>query len=65
MVIVVPVLNDGVIILNAYTDADAGAHAAGEDDETARRFGWWPEKTTEADALNASCLTEVSAVSCR
>jgi RimJ/RimL family protein N-acetyltransferase len=53
MVIVVPVLNDGVIILNAYADADAGAHAAGEDDETARRFGWWPEKTTEADALSA------------
>ena len=53
MVIVVPVLHDGVIILNGYADADAAAHAAGEDDETARRFGWWPEKTTEAGALNA------------
>jgi RimJ/RimL family protein N-acetyltransferase len=53
MVSVVPVLHDDVIILNAYTDADAAAHAAGEDEETACRFGWWPEKTTEARARNA------------
>jgi RimJ/RimL family protein N-acetyltransferase len=49
----VPALHDGVIILNGFTDDAAAAHAAGEDDETARRFGWWPEKTTEAGARNA------------
>jgi hypothetical protein len=28
-------------------DEDAAAHAAGEDEETARRFGWWPARSTE------------------
>jgi RimJ/RimL family protein N-acetyltransferase len=43
----VPTLSDGLIILNAYTDADIADHLAGEDEETARRFGWWPQKSTE------------------
>jgi len=33
--------------LNAHTDADVAAHVAGEDEETARRFGWWPARSTE------------------
>jgi RimJ/RimL family protein N-acetyltransferase len=35
------------IFLNAHTDNEAAAHAAGEDEETARRFGWWPARSTE------------------
>jgi RimJ/RimL family protein N-acetyltransferase len=49
----VPTLQDGVIILNGYTDDDIAAHVAGEDEETARRFGWWPEKSTEASVRKA------------
>ncbi|HKE53072.1 MAG TPA: GNAT family protein [Actinomycetes bacterium] len=44
---VVPVLTDGVVVLNAYTAADVAAHLAGEDEETARRFGWRPHASTE------------------
>lgn len=35
------------IVLNAHTDHEAPAHAAGEDEETARRFGWWSAYSTE------------------
>src|SRR5262245_7761940 len=56
MVGVVPVLTDGVIILDAYTNDDIPAHLAGEDEETARRFGWWPQASTEAGVRDAfSC----------
>ena len=56
MTSVVPVLTDGVIILNAYTDDDIPAHLTGEDEETARRFGWWPQTSTEATVRDAfSC----------
>src|SRR5262245_40839573 len=48
MASVVPALTDGVIVLNAYTSADIPAHLAGEDEETARRFGWWPQTSTAA-----------------
>lgn len=52
----VPVLTDGVIVLNAYTNDDIPAHLAGEDEETARRFGWWPQSSTEAGVRDAfSC----------
>jgi RimJ/RimL family protein N-acetyltransferase len=44
----VPTLTDGVIVLNGYTNDDIAAHLAGEDEETARRFGWWPQTSTEA-----------------
>jgi RimJ/RimL family protein N-acetyltransferase len=50
---VVPDLADGVVLLNQYTDDDAGAHLAGEDEETARRFGWWPRTSTEATVHDA------------
>jgi RimJ/RimL family protein N-acetyltransferase len=43
----VPELRGQRILLNAHTDKDAAAHVAGEDEETARRFGWWPQRSTE------------------
>lgn len=44
---VAPELRGERILLNAHTDADVAAHVAGEDEETARRFGWWPRRSTE------------------
>ncbi|MBO0776990.1 MAG: GNAT family N-acetyltransferase [Actinobacteria bacterium] len=49
----VPVFSDGVVILNGYCDGDIAAHLAGEDEETARRFGWWPRRSTEATVAAA------------
>lgn len=46
-------LTDGVIVLNGYTSDDIAAHLAGEDEETARRFGWWPRASTEATVRDA------------
>ena len=43
----VPELRGDRIVLNAHDDDEAAAHAAGEDEETARRFGWWPARSTE------------------
>ena len=40
LVATVPELRGDRILLNAHADEDAAAHAAGEDEETARRFGW-------------------------
>jgi len=42
----VPKLTDGVVLLDAFTPADADAHLAGEDEEHARRFGWYPNRST-------------------
>ena len=42
-----PTLTDGVIRLDGLTLADAAAHLAGEDEEQARRFGWYPKRSTE------------------
>jgi RimJ/RimL family protein N-acetyltransferase len=47
LVTAVPELHGDRIVLNAHTDREAAAHAAGEDEETARRFGWWPAHSTE------------------
>ena len=47
LVATVPELRGDRILLNAHADEDAAAHAAGEDEETARRFGWWPARSTE------------------
>lgn len=41
-------MSDGTLVLDAFTPADADAHLAGEDEEHARRFGWHPERSTEA-----------------
>jgi RimJ/RimL family protein N-acetyltransferase len=43
----VPELHNDGIILNAHNDSEVAAHLAGEDEETARRFGWWPAYSTE------------------
>ena len=43
----VPELRNDGIILNAHNDSEVSAHVAGEDEETARRFGWWPAYSTE------------------
>jgi RimJ/RimL family protein N-acetyltransferase len=47
LVTAVPELRGDRIVLNAHTGNEATAHAAGEDEETARRFGWWPAHSTE------------------
>jgi RimJ/RimL family protein N-acetyltransferase len=44
----VPRLGDGVVVLDAFTAEDEEAHLAGEDEEQARRFGWFPERSTVA-----------------
>lgn len=49
----VPTITDGVIVLNGHTADDIPAHLAGEDEETARRFGWWPQTSTEAQVRRA------------
>jgi RimJ/RimL family protein N-acetyltransferase len=41
-----PTLTDGVVLLDGFKAADADAHLAGEDDEHARRFGWYPNRST-------------------
>lgn len=48
-----PRLTDGVIVLDGLTEADAPAHTAGEDDEHARRFGWYPRRSTEEGVRQA------------
>jgi RimJ/RimL family protein N-acetyltransferase len=45
-VAVVPELRGDRILLNSHTDEDVAAQVAGEDEETARRFGWWPQRST-------------------
>jgi RimJ/RimL family protein N-acetyltransferase len=47
----VPELRGDRVLLNAHTEEDAAAHVAGEDEETARRFGWWPKRSTEQAVL--------------
>ncbi|MBA2461997.1 MAG: GNAT family N-acetyltransferase [Actinobacteria bacterium] len=41
-----PQLTDGVVLLDRHSDADLDAHLAGEDEEQARRFGWYPARST-------------------
>src|SRR5262249_40740364 len=41
-----PVLSDGVVVVDCLSLADAHTHWAGEDDEHARRFGWYPRRST-------------------
>jgi len=48
-----PTLTDGVVILDAHTPADVLPHLAGEDDEQARRFGWYPARSTEETVRTA------------
>jgi RimJ/RimL family protein N-acetyltransferase len=55
MAFLVPVLSDGVVQLDALTLSDAEAHWAGEDEEQARRFGWYPRRST-LDGVRAHIL---------
>ncbi|MEX0667341.1 MAG: GNAT family protein [Acidimicrobiia bacterium] len=41
-----PQLVDGVVTLDRHGLADVEQHLAGEDDEQARRFGWYPDRST-------------------
>lgn len=49
----VPNYSDGVVLLMGFTAIDVQAHLAGEDEETARRFGWWPNSSTEETVRGA------------
>jgi RimJ/RimL family protein N-acetyltransferase len=44
----VPRLTDKTVRLDAFRLQDAEAHLAGEDDELARGFGWFPQRSTLA-----------------
>jgi RimJ/RimL family protein N-acetyltransferase len=48
-----PWLTDGVVVLDGHTYADVDAHRAGEDEEQARRFGWYPHRSTEQTVRTA------------
>lgn len=48
-----PTLTDGIVILRALTLSDVADHLAGEDDEHARRFGWFPQRSTQGAVRNA------------
>ena len=39
-------LSDGVVVLDRFRLDDAQAQLAGEDEEHARRFGWYPARST-------------------
>src|SRR5712691_6464677 len=41
-----PILTDGVVVLDGHTLDDLDAHLAGEDEEQARRLGWYPASST-------------------
>ena len=41
-----PTYSDDLIVLNQHTAEDVEDHLAGEDEETARQFGWWPRRST-------------------
>lgn len=43
-----PLLRADGVMLTGHTKEDVPGHLAGEDEETARRFGWWPQQSTEA-----------------
>ena len=49
----VPCLSDGRVVLDGHRAEDVDAHVAGEDDETARRFGWWPQRSTHETVMQA------------
>jgi RimJ/RimL family protein N-acetyltransferase len=46
-----PRLADETVFLDAFRLQDAEAHLAGEDEELARRFGWYPGQSTLAGVL--------------
>jgi RimJ/RimL family protein N-acetyltransferase len=48
-----PALTDGVVQLDEFGPCDVDAHLANEDEEMARRFGWWPNRSTAHDVRAA------------
>ena len=50
---VAPLLEDGVVFLGLHVPEDATAMVAGEDDEMAHRFGWYPRRSNLEDATRA------------
>lgn len=44
----IPNLSDGIVRLDLLRPEDAVAHWEGEDEEQARRFGWYPEHSSLA-----------------
>ncbi len=48
-----PLYDDGVVFLTGYAKEDLDDHLAGEDEETARRFGWWPKRSTPETVMAA------------
>ncbi|HUX87830.1 MAG TPA: GNAT family protein [Chloroflexota bacterium] len=47
--------SDGVLILDGFTLNDVDAHLAGEDEEQARWFGWYPKRST-VETVTAAIL---------
>jgi hypothetical protein len=45
---VAPSLTDGTVVLDVIQPEDADSHLAGEDEEQARRFGWFSRRSTLA-----------------
>jgi RimJ/RimL family protein N-acetyltransferase len=50
-----PTLTDGIVTLRPLTLSDVADHLAGEDDEHAQRFGWFPKRSTE-ETVRAAIL---------
>jgi RimJ/RimL family protein N-acetyltransferase len=50
---IAPTLTDGVVVLDGYTLHDVDEHLAGEDEEQARRFGWYPRRSTRETVVAA------------
>jgi RimJ/RimL family protein N-acetyltransferase len=50
---ITPTLTDGTIVLDGFLAADIDAHLAGEDEEQARRFGWFPARSTRVAVASA------------
>jgi len=48
-----PRYEDDEVVLTGYGLDDVEDHLAGEDDETARRFGWWPKRSTAETVVAA------------
>lgn len=50
-----PTLTDSVVVLDGHTLDDLAAHLAGEDEEQARRMGWYPASST-VETVGAAIL---------
>src|SRR6266571_3692807 len=55
-----PILTDGVVVLDGHTLDDLDAHLAGEDEEQARRLGWYPASSTPETVRTAMLASPVA-----